>query len=135
MHRGKLQHLHKAAQIIRYSAASICSAVIDLSLFTLLAASILPSTAPGLLIATGAARILSGICNFFLNRRWVFQSRTNTKKQALYYLILFSVQLVASWLLVLALSAAYIPLAIAKILADITLFLISYQIQRWLIFK
>ena len=78
------------AHFFRYSLSSIVSAVIDTGLFSLLS-SLLHPVLSGLLLSaipTVAARTVSSLCNFFLNKKLVFNSKVNTKTALLrYYMI------------------------------------------------
>ena len=78
------------AHFFRYSLSSIVSAVLDTGLFSLLS-SLLHPVLSGLLLSaipTVAARTVSSLCNFFLNKKLVFNSKVNTKTALLrYYMI------------------------------------------------
>lgn len=85
----------------RYSLASIASAVIDEGLFLLLSA-LLPAFLRGFgltAVCTAGARIVSSLCNFFMNHKLVFQSRVSVPKAMLRYYMLAVPQLVAQLLL------------------------------------
>ena len=74
--------------------------------------------------------------NYMLNRKFIFKSKTGIPAQVGKYLMLFLVQMACSWELAALLTAqSGVLQTLAKILADDTLFLISYFIiQRRLIF-
>lgn len=123
--------IHK---FFRFGAASLASAALDLTVFSLLLLAV-PGTAGGILAATAMARVLSGICNFSMNRGWVFRQNGAQKRQMLGYTLLFFGQMSASAWLVWLLSVLPIPLTAGKVCVDGALFLISYQIQSRLIFQ
>ena len=78
------------AHFFRYGLSSIVSAVIDAGIFDLLSAVLLPIVPEVWLasVATVGARTASSLCNFFLNKKLVFNSKVNTKKTILrYYMI------------------------------------------------
>ena len=78
------------AHFFRYGLASIASAIIDTGVFSLLSAVLHPVLSGFLLSAVPAvgARVLSSLCNFFLNKKLVFASKVSTKKALLrYYMI------------------------------------------------
>ena len=78
------------AHFFRYSLSSIVSAVIDTGIFSLLSSLLHPVLSGFLLSAvpTVAARTTSSLCNFFLNKKLVFNSNVSTKKALLrYYMI------------------------------------------------
>ena len=78
------------AHFFRYSLSSIASAIIDTGLFSVLS-SLLHPVLFGFLIdavPTVCARTASSLCNFFLNKKLVFNSKVSTKKALLrYYMI------------------------------------------------
>lgn len=120
--------------ILKFGISSLLSALVDLTLFTLFSLRLFGTGADGLLAATVLARVLSGCCNFFLNRNWVFADRRLCGVKAAKYLTLSCGQMLASWLIVNLLSALPVHLILMKCMADTALFLISYRIQRRYIF-
>ena len=121
--------------ILKFGISSLLSAFVDLSLFTLFSSLLFGTGAGGLLAATVLARILSGCCNFFLNRNWVFADHGPGGITAVKYLALFCGQMLASWLLVNLLSALPVHLTLIKCMVDVGLFIISYRIQKRYIFR
>ena len=78
------------AHFFRYGLASIASAIIDTSIFSLLSSLLHPVLSGLLLSAIPAvgARTVSSLCNFFLNKKLVFNSKVSTGKALLrYYMI------------------------------------------------
>ena len=78
------------AHFFRYSLSSIASAVIDTGIFYILSTVLHPVLTGFLLsaIPTVVARTVSSLCNFFLNKKLVFNSKVDTKKALLrYYMI------------------------------------------------
>ena len=78
------------AHFFRYSLSSIASALIDTGIFALLSTLLHPVLSGVLLdtIPTVGARALSSLCNFFLNKKLVFDSKVSTKRALLrYYMI------------------------------------------------
>ena len=85
----------------RYGLSSIASAVIDEGLFLTLSA-LLPGILSGFgltAVCTAGARIVSSLCNFFMNHKLVFQSRVSVPKAMLRYYALAIPQLLAQLLL------------------------------------
>lgn len=121
----------------RFVLASLFSALADLLLFWLLEQGFRGlgkgETFSGIFTATLAARSLSGILNYLLNRRWVFGRRGKPFFGFWRYLFLWAGVMAASAALVTGVSALTgIPPEAAKIFCDGALFLLSYQIQkRW----
>lgn len=134
--------LHDSLRILRivlkYVSSAVISFLVDMGLFTLLNLLLNGSVEPGArrLIATVAARVVSSLVNYTLNRNVVFQDRGSVRGSLLRYYILAVAQAAASYGLLSLLSvlfgatpAAETPL---KLLVDLILFLLSYQIQlRW----
>ena len=119
--------------ILKYSMASLSSAVIDLTLFTMFTA-FFGTLASGIFASTTLARLISGVVNFVLNRNWVFQSKNNHRAEMAKYFILFFCQMMASWVLVAGLNRLFAHPTICKIFVDTGLFFLSYQIQKRYIF-
>jgi putative flippase GtrA len=121
---------------LKFAGASIISAATDLLIFTLMTKIISAEVWALLFVATATARIVSGTLNFTLNRNWTFSSNENWRPQALRYLALFLTLMLASWLLVWRFSLL-MPLSrtIIKAVVDSTLFVISYLVQRNLVFR
>ena len=88
-------------------------------------------------LSTIFARVFSSIFNFTVNKNLVFQNRGTVRKTAVRYYILCAVQMLCSatlvaWLVGLAGAAWSVPL---KLLVDVLLFLISFQIQQNWVFR
>ncbi|MDO5381798.1 MAG: bifunctional glycosyltransferase family 2/GtrA family protein [Eubacteriales bacterium] len=124
----------------KYTLSSLASWVIDNALFNILEFIFAAMTLSlRLLLCTGVARVLSSIFNFAVNRNIVFKSDKNIKTTIVKYYILWVCQLMASYGLVYlvsnVLSLGYVLIAVAKIVIDLGLFVISYNIQKKWVFK
>ncbi|MGN0328989.1 MAG: glycosyltransferase [Lachnospira sp.] len=124
----------------KYTLSSLASWVIDnvlFNIFEFIFAAMALSLR--LLLCTGIARVLSSIFNFAVNRKIVFKSDKNVKTTIVKYYILWACQLMASYGLVYlvsdVLSLGYVLIAVAKIVIDLGLFVISYNIQKKWVFK
>ena len=127
-------------QLARFGASSLACATIDLGLFACIAAFVDLDVALIAFVATVAARVVSGVANFSLNRYWSFRdsesSKGDAREQAWRYFALFVAQMLSSAGLVAALSATGAPLVAIKVLVDSVLFVISYFMQRnWVFTK
>ena len=126
-------------QFVRFAGSSIACACVDLGLFALLTTVFNLETALMVAIATIVARLASGVLNFTLNRRWSFRDsgskRGSVSIQAMRYIALFIMQMLASMTFVTLLSFLPIPLVGVKMLVDGTLFAVSYFVQRNWVFK
>jgi glycosyltransferase involved in cell wall biosynthesis len=119
--------------ILKYSIASMSSAAVDLTLFTMFT-FMFGTTVSGILASTVLARVISGTVNFALNRNWVFMSRNNQRAELAKYFTLFLVQMMTSWILVAGLNNLVSHPTIVKVFVDTGLFFLSYQIQKRYIF-
>lgn len=120
--------------LLKYTISSLLSAIIDLGFFTFLNITIFKYISFGLLISTIVARVCSGVVNFILNQKWVFNGN-KTVGEAIKYAILFITQMIASGLLVTVITPVLRNATVAKILVDSILFILSYIIQKNIIFR
>lgn len=121
-------------QPIKFTLASLSSAAIDLSIFTLLIYFLSNSIIEKVAIATVTARLISGIYNFMMNRVWSFRSKHNIKHQFFKYATLYFAQLASSILLVSVFTLLFNKPVIIKAIIDGLLFFFSYQIQKHWVF-
>lgn len=123
------------AILLKFVAASIASSVVDISMFAIITSAIKPLTEMYVPLATVGARIVSAIFNYFINKNVVFENRKSTVFTGIKYLILCIVQMTASALLVMGIYSV-LPLSetLIKVVVDIVLFFISFQIQKTFIF-
>ena len=88
-------------------------------------------------ISTIAARVVSSVCNYFMNQKVVFKSATS--KSFIRYYILCIVQMLLSAGTVSVLSAlcsaGKTGKLIIKLITDTCLFFVSFGIQREWVFK
>ncbi len=121
-----------------YAGSSILSALIDILIFTLLVIVLNPiySTFVTIAISTGIARIISSLINFNLNAKVFTNSLVIKTGPMIRYYILWSVQLIMSILFVNMIASNILANKVtSKLLVDIVLYIISYQVQlRW-VFK
>lgn len=125
------------ALLLKFCMASLIGFVVDIAGFTLISKWIAP-LALGVMtitVATVSARILSAIVNYLINYKVVFKSKRQIAGSAWRYALLCVVQMMASAGLVTA-FAQLIPISTVgiKIIVDLMLFFISFQIQRRLVF-
>lgn len=125
-------------QIFKFISSSVISFVVDYVLYLIFAA-VITKCFPGVKdicvpIAYATARVISGIVNYLLNSRFVFKAKG--KRTFVGYFIL--------WFIILCLGAGGSYLIrdllglskfLCKLLVDIPLFLLSYFVQREIIFK
>ncbi len=129
----------------RYTVSSVVSAIIDNGLFALLS-KCLSVTLNGMSLTaacTIGARIVSSLCNFFMNQKLVFNSKSSTGKAMLRYYALAIPQMAAQvlltqgvfWLLHISDSATFLRTLIYALVMAV-LYIASYVIQqRWVFAK
>lgn len=129
------------AHFFRYTVSSLLSALIDTGAYALLS-WLLQTVVKGFALTAAAgvgARVVSSLCNFFMNKKLVFKTNVDTKKAMLRYYALALPQMAAQVLLtqgVYALfnisdSAAGLRTLIYAVVMTVLYFL-SYMIQqRW----
>lgn len=120
--------------IIKYTFSSIFSFFIDILMFIILYKFIFKSFNLGIFISTIISRMLSGMFNFTLNQKWVFNSN-GKKTEIIKYAILFFSQMLLSGIGVSLLVNLIKNSTLAKIIVDTSLFFISYFIQKNIIFS
>jgi glycosyltransferase involved in cell wall biosynthesis len=120
--------------ILKFGAASLICALVDIGLFTLLAATAFRGSDKAALYAAIAARLCSGVLNYSLNKFAVFGQRGGAKQSAEKYFLLFVCIMAISAGATQVLSALPVPLTIMKILVDAALFCMSYAAQRRFVF-
>lgn len=115
-------------RLARFGLSSLAAFVIDAVLFFVLMA-----LTSQLLVSVVVARVISASTNFAVNRRFVFDQRDprGRASSARRYASLAAALLVADYLLLAALTDAIgMPLAVAKLVTEVTLFVASYVVQR-----
>lgn len=126
------------ASFIRFSCTGVLSMLIDQGLFAIFVNLVFAflNTESAIVISTIIARVCSSLFNYTMNKNIVFKSGNGMKSFVRYY-ILCVVQMIAS---AAGVTLAYIltrgNLSILKLVIDLLLFFISYQIQRrWVFVK
>lgn len=117
-------------EILKFSASSLISFLIDYSLFCLFSA-----VTGTVIVSNILARVLSGTLNFTLNRRFVFKSGESVAKTAAGYAALAICILICNTLIVKGLCMLGISKYIAKLITEALLFATSWLVQHKLIFK
>ncbi|HAP33490.1 MAG TPA: hypothetical protein DCQ46_03160, partial [Lachnospiraceae bacterium] len=89
-----------------------------------------------LLMAVVSARLVSSFSNYMINKKLVFGERTRNNNTLIKYYLLASGILILNYLILEVLSIRLgMPLGIAKLIAEVTLFFVSYTVQKRFIFK
>ena len=121
--------------LAQYGVSSILSAAADVAVYAALVKWFMHRLPLSVRLFWGAviARVLSSIVNYSLNRRLPYVQTQEVKRTAVRYYILWTVQLLCSflgaWLLC---SILRVDELLSKLIIDLVLAVASYQIQlRW----
>lgn len=123
-------------EILKFGASSFLGFLVDYGMFGLLSVLTAGLGAQGVVISNIGARVVSASVNFTVNRRLVFHSRTSLVKSALQYFSLAACILIGNtFLLNFMVNTAGINRYLAKIVTEITFFVISWTAQKFWIFR
>ncbi len=124
-------------EILKFSASSLSSFIVDYGLFSLLTALTSGMESRySLLIANIGARLVSASVNYTMNRRLVFQSNALIAKSALQYAVLAASILAANTLILhILVDLLSTNRYIAKLITEILFFFVSWLMQRKFIFR
>lgn len=122
----------------KFIESGLLSSLIDIALYSILAGLVFNGLnyQKAVAYSTILARIVSSIFNYCINKNKVFGSNEKTLSCLLkYYLLAFIQMLCSSFLVSSIYGVLKINSSIIKIVVDLFLFFISYQVQRILVFK
>ena len=89
-----------------------------------------------LFISVLVGRLLSGTVSFTINRKMGLRVEDKVGRAALkYFTILFALMAVNYWLLYLVHLLLRVPLWLAKMLVETTMFFVNYALQTRLVFR
>ena len=126
------------ADFFRFAGVSVASFLLDQALAWGFAAALhsLRFDATGVIWASGfAARLISSVFNFTLNRSFVFKSGGKVASSAWKYALLCILVIVLSNAGVTALAFAGVPRGVAKFVCDVLLYFAGYRIQSKYVFR
>lgn len=122
--------------IARFAASSFISFLVDYGLYgllTVLTARLGEASVP---LSNILARVVSAGLNFTINRRYVFKSCNSAAKTGLQYFVLAACILAGNTVLLSALTELVgLNRYAAKLLTELTFFILSYLIQQKVIFR
>ena len=124
------------SQILKFISSSLLSFCIDFLLYT---ASF--ALSGSILFSNAFARLISLHCNFFMNQNYVFQNasegtkREHLKEYLSYLGLALSLFAINTLLLSAVVEVLGINAYLAKIITEILLFILSYFVQKHLIFS
>ena len=124
--------------LLKFCAASVIGFAVDIALFALflhIFQGMKVYVVKPIVAATVLARILSATVNYLINHKAVFQSQKSSKRSFPRYAALCVVQMALSaalvtWICSLGASSA----TLVKLIVDLCLFFLSFQIQRRWVF-
>lgn len=120
-------------EILKFAGSSLASFAIDYLMYALLL-TLLGAGDAALLIANFGARAVSSIFNFTVNKKVVFKTQGNLKKESAKYfgLVLFNISI--NTLILTGLTTLGINAYGAKIAVECVMFILSYVIQHNFVF-
>ena len=122
------------SKFVKFATSSFLGFLIDYELFCVLSL-IFPDTENFILLANVLARMVSAICNYTLNCRLVFREMQTVRSALSYFALALFILCMNNVVLLVYAAIPGIPLYIAKIFTELTLFLTSYIIQKKIIFR
>ena len=123
--------------ILKFAASSFVSFILDYGMFLVFSALF---SGFGSTVMIGAAnvcaRVVSASFNYTVNKKYIFKNREHPAKSLVQYAALAAFILVfnTAWLEILV-NGAGIHRFLAKILTEITFFMMSFMVQKFIIFK
>lgn len=119
------------APLLKYAASSLSAFAVDaVGLVVIYAFS------GSLLASVVGARLVSATVNFVVNRHIVFRGeRGRLGRDILRYIALALALLASSYVWLEVLTQWGMPLVAAKLVADATLYIVSFQVQRRFVFR
>lgn len=120
--------------LLKFTLSSFSSFIVDYLLFALLMI-VLPHTAIFVFAANVCARVVSAFYNYTLNCSLVFHTRRKMRTAAEYFLLAVFILVMNSLILGMFVQILHFSVYPAKILTECILFIISWLVQRRVIFK
>lgn len=142
--KNKSSHFHPIIDsfyvyknFLKYALSALLSFLLDISLYAVFSSIfIIGGIGEFIVLATIPARILSSVFNFVCNKRFVFNNKNKSINIALkYYGLCISQMLVSAFFVRMLYSISNFNSVLLKCMVDIILACISYNIQKWFIFR
>ena len=124
------------SQILKFASSSLVSFCIDFLLYTISFA-----LSGSIIFSNAFARLISLHCNFFMNKNYVFKDssestkRENLKEYLSYLGLALSLFAINTLLLSAVVEVLGMNAYLAKILTEALLFILSYFVQKYLVFS
>ena len=117
-------------QILRFTASSIMSFFVDLSLFELFS-----NFLGSVVFANVSARVFSGLFNYGMNRNIVFEDGQQQGRTLFKYFLLAVMILIANTIVLsLLIDHLGLPKLLCKIFTELLMFLVSWYVQKNYVF-
>ena len=126
--------LSRCVMLCKFASSSLLSFALDYCLFLLFSAPI-GDWAWGLWVSNIAARMVSACFNYTLNKYMVFHGGGRATQDLPQYILLATGILLANSVLLHALTALGTAVPVAKLITEMTLFVVSFSVQTLVIFR
>lgn len=118
--------------LVKFIASSLVSTFVDYLLFAAMTLSF-PDQVLGSVVVS---RVASSFINYTINKNVVFKRKCNPRKAIVRYYILAAFIMMASYGLIKLLSGVLgLNIYLAKVIGDVLLYIISFYVQRELVYK
>ena len=126
--------LSRCGTICKFASSSLLSFALDYCLFLFFSAAA-GTWAGGLLLSNVTARLISACFNYTLNKYMVFHGGGRASQDLPQYMLLATGILIANSALLHALTTLGLAAPIAKLITEMTLFIVSFSVQTLVIFR
>ena len=126
--------LSRCGTICKFASSSLLSFALDYCLFLLFSAAA-GTWAWGVLLGNIAARLVSACFNYSLNKYLVFHGGGRVSQDLPQYVLLAAGILTANSVLLHGLTALGLAVPLAKLITEMTLFAVSFSVQKLVIFR
>lgn len=120
--------------ILKFTFSSFSSFVLDYLLFSLLL-FFMPHTAVNTLLANVTARVVSAFYNYSMNCRFVFYTKRKVKTEVHYFALAGCILVLNNLILEMLTQVFHMSVYPAKLLTECILFVFSWLIQKFVIFR
>ena len=122
--------------LFKFGGVSVLSFLLDYLIYGVMTALLPLAATLRIIAANTVARCISGGFNFEMNRRYVFEKKGEVAKSgAMYLLLAVCIYLLSTGSITFLYSVSHWNLYILKICVDLALFLVSWYVQKHVIFK
>ena len=124
-------------EIIKYCGSSLLAFGIDYAIFSLMILLTRDSMiVDKIIISNIVARVISSSVNFYINKKYVFKNKDSLIKTAIkYFALAGAILFMNTFLLKILYSLVIGNEFISKLIVEVTLFVISWLVQRFFVFK